>query len=49
MTHLAYIIPSYALGIILPAGLGIAAAYRLSTAKKRLAALDARSRGRDDA
>jgi len=47
MTHLAYIIPSYALGVLLPLGLGIAAAQRLANAKKRLASLEVRSR--DDA
>ena len=44
MTHLPYIIPSYAVGIILPLVLALLAAQRLSAAKKRLAALDSRRR-----
>lgn len=44
MTHLAYIIPSYALGILAPGGLGIGAWRRLVRARRRLAALDPRGR-----
>lgn len=42
MTHLPYIIPAYALGILIPAGFAVAAWVRLRAARRRLAALDPR-------
>ena len=48
MTHLSYIIPSFALAILLPLLQAISAATRLSAAKKNLAALDGRRRRRND-
>ncbi len=48
MTHLSYIIPSFALAVLLPFFLALSAATRLSAAKKNLAALDGRRRRRND-
>ncbi len=42
MTHLGFIAASYALGILVPAGFAVAAARRLSAARRRLAAIDPR-------
>jgi cytochrome oxidase assembly protein ShyY1 len=42
MNHLPYIIPAYALGILVPVFYGIAAWRRLSVARRRLAAIDPR-------
>ena len=48
MTYLPYIIPSYALGILVPGGFGLAAFLRMRRAARRLAAIDPRrARGRD--
>lgn len=48
MTYLPYIIPSYALGILVPGGFGVAAFLRMRRAARRLAAIDPRrARGRD--
>ncbi len=44
MTHLPYIIPSYAIGILLPLALAISAALRLNRAKQRLETLGTRRR-----
>jgi hypothetical protein len=42
MTHLPYILAAYALGVIVPAWLGIAAFLRVRGAGRRLAAIDPR-------
>lgn len=44
MTHLPYVVPSYALGVIVPFGYAAAAWLRLRAARRRLAALDPRGR-----
>jgi hypothetical protein len=44
MTHLPYIVAAYALGVIVPAWLGIAAFLRMRDAGRRLAAIDPRQR-----
>ncbi len=46
MNHLPYIAASYALGILFPAGFGIAAYLRMNTARRKLAAIDPRQRRR---
>jgi len=42
MTHLPYIVPSYALGMLVPLGFGLAAWLRLRGARRKLAAVDPR-------
>jgi cytochrome c biogenesis protein CcdA len=42
MTHLPYIVASYALGIGIPAVLGMLAWRRLALARRRLSAVDPR-------
>ena len=42
MTHLPYIAASYALGIMVPMGFGLAAWLRLRAATRRLALVDPR-------
>ena len=44
MTHLPYIVAAYTLAVLIPAGYAIAAVARLRSARRRLAALDARRR-----
>lgn len=44
MTHLAYIVPSYLLGVLIPGGFAIAARHRLAVARARLAAVETRKR-----
>ena len=46
MTHLGYIVASYALGIGIPAVLALDAARRLSVVRRRLAAVDRRGSDR---
>lgn len=43
MNHLPYVAGAYALGVAVPAGFALAAAARLKTAKRRLAAIDPRA------
>ncbi len=45
MTHLPFIAVSYALGVLIPAGFGLAAFLRMSAARRRLAAIDPRVNG----
>ena len=42
MTHLPFILASYALGVLIPGTFMVAAFLRMATAKRRLAALDPR-------
>ena len=42
MTHLPYIVACYALGVLVPAGFGLAALLRMRAARRRLAAVDPR-------
>ena len=42
MTHLPYVLASYALGVLVPLGFGLAALLRLRAARRRLAAVDPR-------
>ena len=42
MTHLSFIAPSYALGILVPLGFALAAWLRLGAARRKLAAVDKR-------
>jgi len=42
MTHLPYVLSSYALGMLVPVGFGIAAFLRMRAASRRLAAVDPR-------
>jgi hypothetical protein len=42
MTHLAFIVPAYALGILLPLGFALDAFRRTSVARRQLAAIDPR-------
>jgi hypothetical protein len=42
MNHLFFIAASYGLGVIVPAGFGIAAFVRMGAARRRLAAIDPR-------
>jgi len=44
MDHLTYIAASYALGVLIPGALAISAFLRVGTARRRLAAVDTRSR-----
>ena len=43
MTHLGFIIAAYALAAIIPIWFAVEATFRLSAARRRLAALDTRS------
>jgi hypothetical protein len=43
MTHFGFVAASYALALLIPAGFSIAAAMRLATARRRLAAIDPRA------
>ncbi|MBN8901591.1 MAG: hypothetical protein J0H19_10365 [Rhodospirillales bacterium] len=43
MTHLPFIAASYALGVLVPVGFGIAAFLRMGRARRRLAAIDPRA------
>ncbi len=43
MTHLEYIIPSYALAVGIPLWFALAASLRLGSARRRLAAIDPRA------
>ena len=43
MNPLPFIVASYALAILFPAGFGIAAFLRMNTATRRLAAIDPRA------
>ena len=45
MTHLPYIIASYALGVLVPGSFGVAAFLRMRSARRRLAAIDPRTKG----
>ena len=42
MTHLTYIIPAYAIGVLLAAGFAGDAWLRMARARRRLAAIDPR-------
>ena len=42
MTHLPYIVASYALGVLIPAAFAVAAFLRMRGAQRRLAAIDPR-------
>ena len=44
MTHLPYILAAYCLGTLIPAAFAIAAFARMGSARRRLAAIDERSR-----
>jgi hypothetical protein len=44
MTHLPFILVSYALGVLIPAGFGLAAFRRMAAAGRRLEAIDPRAR-----
>ena len=46
MTHLPFIAASYALGLAVPIALAAQAWIRMRTAKRRLAAIEPRGRGR---
>lgn len=46
MNHLFFIAASYALGVVVPAGFGIAAFVRMGTARRKLAAIDPRQHRR---
>lgn len=45
MTHLPYIVASYALGLLVPGAFGIGAFRRMRTARRQLAAIDPRDKG----
>ena len=44
MTHLPFIMASYALGILIPAAFAISAFWRMRSAQRKLATLDRRRR-----
>lgn len=44
MTHLPFIVAAYGLGIAIPLAYAIAALQRLTTARRKLAAIDPRAR-----
>jgi hypothetical protein len=44
MDHLPFIAASYALGILIPGAFAVAAFLRVGSARRRLAAIDARPR-----
>ena len=44
MTHLPYIAAAYGITLVLAVAYGVAAATRLATARRRLAAVDPRAR-----
>jgi len=43
MNHLPYVAASYALGVLVPLVLGLAAFARMGSARRRLAAIDPRA------
>ena len=43
MNHLFFIAASYGLGVLVPAGFGVAAFIRMGTARRKLAAIDPRA------
>lgn len=45
MTHWPFIAASYALGVLVPAGFGLAAFLRMGAARRRLSAIDPRIKG----
>lgn len=42
MTHLPYVLSCYVLGVLVPAGFGIAAVLRMRAVGRKLAAVDRR-------
>lgn len=46
MNHAVFVLPAYALGVLVPAGFAVQAALRLRRARRRLAVLEPRGRGR---
>jgi hypothetical protein len=42
MTHLPFIVASYAIAVVIPVCFGVSAQMRLAKARKRLAAVDVR-------
>ena len=44
MTHLPYVVASYALGVLIPGSFAFAALFRVRRAARRLAAIDRRRR-----
>ncbi len=44
MTHLPFIVSAYALGILVPVAFAVSAMVRFRSARRRLAAIDARPR-----
>ncbi len=44
MTHLPYIVASYALGVLVPASYAVAAFIRMRSARRRLAVIDPRAK-----
>jgi len=46
MTHLPYVVAAYALGVLIPGWFAAAAALRMRSAARRLAAIDQRPRRR---
>ena len=49
MNHAIFVLPAYALGILVPAGFAFQAAFRLRRARRRLAVLEPQGRGRQAA
>ena len=45
MNHMAFVLPSYALGVLVPVGFAIQAVLRLRRARRVLAALESEGRG----
>jgi heme exporter protein CcmD len=46
MTHAIFVLPAYALGVLVPVGFAAQAALRLRRARRRLAVLEPQGRGR---
>lgn len=46
MTHLPFIVATYALGVLIPAAFGLSALRRMRSAARRLAAVDPRANRR---
>ncbi len=44
MDHAVFVIPAYALGVVVPLWLGVQAAMRLARARQALAAVEVRGR-----
>ena len=44
MNHLAFVVPAYALGVLVPVWFGVQAVVRLRRARRRLAALEPQGR-----